>query len=117
MKDEVLEQYYLESGKEAEKLQQDRDGDYNAADVGLEDYAGFAPAGQHHPTFWPDIWKKTLRYRSLFYSRASEGKLLDTLLDLQNYVRFETATIKKRRQGQIQEQEETVRKAATDEGR
>jgi len=92
MKDPELKEYYMEAAKEAERLALGpRDEAYNRADVDLVDYARFAPADLHRPTFWPLIWVKVLRYRSQFYSGASDDEVLDTLLDLQNYVRFEYA--------------------------
>ena len=84
--DRDLREKYLETATMAERLVLGDRNRYNQAGISIPDYARFGPG---RPTFIPLIWVKVLRYRALFYGTSTEEELLETLVDLQNYVRFE----------------------------
>lgn len=72
--------------------------DYNDGGVNIIDYA-VSGAADSRAGFFPDIWKKTLRLKSLFAKQRRDGEkavvnnepIEDNLVDLLNYVSFEYA--------------------------
>jgi hypothetical protein len=66
--------------------------DYNSSGVTILDYADCGVVARS-AGFFPDIWKKTMRLRSLLGSNKKPNceSIKDNLVDLLNYVSFQYA--------------------------
>jgi len=76
--------------KKAIKTWRAKDNDYNSGHVGILDYFDYEGEEKMHKKVFHDIWKKTLRLRSLISSgkKPKYEALEDTCIDLMNYAAF-----------------------------
>jgi len=103
-----LEQFFREYIKEAFKnatkiLWTAKDEDYNSGGVKVTDYFDYDGRGKMPEKVFHDVWRKTLRLKSLIFSgkKPKNEALEDNCLDLMNYAAFLYAALRLQRASSV----------------